>query len=288
MNDQANSLRKLVENSTTEKKETKVISVVSGKGGVGKSNFSLNFAIGLSQAGYRVALFDLDIGMANVDILMGLSTPYNIVDMIENELSIWDIIQTGPEDIHFISGGSGFTNIFKLNEVKFNRFIQQMEHLQNKFDYIILDMGAGVTETSLKFILSSHESILVTTPEPTSITDAYAMLKYLHKQNSELPCKVLINRIESDKEGISTGDNLKRGVRQFLNKEITIQGYLPNDKIVLKAVKTQKPFLLLDPNGKMSKAFNKIVSNYTGESKIVDKPMFNTFISKFKRFFKES
>ncbi len=287
MNDQANNLRKLVEKSNKQLSDTKVISIVSGKGGVGKSNFSINFVIGLRQAGKKVILIDLDIGMANVDILMGLSTKYNIVDMIENELSIWDIIETGPGDVSFISGGSGFSKLFKLNERKFNRFVEQLENLHGEYDYIVFDMGAGVSESSLQFILSSNESIVVTTPEPTSITDAYAMVKYLHNLNSELDCMVLVNRTESRKEGISTGENFQRVAKQFLKKDVSFLGYLPNDKAVLKAVKRQTPFLLLEPNGQISRSMQEVVNRYLGENNKVDKPLFQSFINQFKSFFKE-
>lgn len=287
MYDQAESLRKLVDNRDKMSSDTKVISIVSGKGGVGKSNFSINFAIALRQAGKRVVLIDLDIGMANVDILMGLSTRYNIVDMIENQLSIWDIIEKGPGDVSFISGGSGFTELFKLNERKFNRFVEQLEKLQGEFDYVIFDMGAGVSENSLQFILSSNESIVVTTPEPTSITDAYAMLKYLHNLNSDLHCNILVNRTESKKEGIKTGENFQRVARRFLDKEVTFLGYLPNDKTVLKAVKRQVPFLILEPKGQISKNLQEVVKRYLGESKTSDKPLFRSFINNFKSLFKE-
>lgn len=284
MRDQAENLRRLVVSEKSQP-DTKVISIVSGKGGVGKSNFSVNFAIGLSQAGKKVVVFDLDIGMANVDILLGLNTKYNIVDMIENDLSIWEIIEIGPENVHFISGGSGFTEIFQLNEVKFNRFVQQLELLHSSFDFIIFDMGAGVSENSLQFILSSNESIVVTTPEPTSITDAYAMLKYLHKLNSDLECRILVNRAESKKEGILTGQNLQRVAKQFLKKDISIIGYLPYDQLVLKAVKRQIPFLLLEPKGEISKNLQKVVSNYLGEQTSFERPLFSSFIKNFIRFF---
>lgn len=288
MNDQAESLRKIMDKASDVEKVSKVISVVSGKGGVGKSNFSINFAIGLAQTGKKVVLIDLDIGMANVDILMGISSKYNIVDMIEHEMTIWDIMEEGPENVHYISGGSGFTTLFKLDRVRFERFLTQLEALEKKFDFIIFDMGAGVSEDSLQFILSSHEAIVVTTPEPTSITDAYAMLKYITSQNKDLPCSLLVNRADSDKEGKVSGENFQRVVKQFLHKEVTVLGYLPTDSLVVKAVKRQKPFLLLDPSGKSSIAIKKIIKTYLGENTVDEKPLLTSFIGRFKRLFKES
>ncbi|WP_247747173.1 MinD/ParA family protein [Alkalihalobacillus sp. BA299] len=286
MNDQAESLRKIM-NNIDNGNDTKVISVVSGKGGVGKSNFSINFSIGLSQAGKRVLLFDLDIGMANVDILMGVSSKYNVVDMIENELTIWDIIETGPENVSFVSGGSGFTQLFKLNEKKFQRFMTQLESLGQEFDYIIFDMGAGVSEDSMQFILSSNEVIVVTTPEPTAITDAYAMLKYINSKMDSIQCSIIVNRTDTNKEGLLTAQNFMRVVKQFLQKDLTYLGSIPNDKSVSKAVRSQKPVLVLDPKAKSSQAIELIVKQFLGEQKIdQDKPQFHSFLHRFKRFFR--
>ena len=230
---------------------------------------------------------DLDIGMANADILMGISTRYNIVDMIENQLSIWDIIEKGPGGIAFISGGTGFSKVFQLNERKFNRFVEQLEKLNGEYDYIIFDMGAGVNENSLKFILSSNESIIITTPEPTAITDAYAMLKYLLQLKKDIECKILVNRTDSKKEAIKTGENFKRVARRFLDKEVAFLGYLPNDKLVLKAVKRQVPFILLEPKGRISKNLQEIARLYLQETKKSEQPMFRSFINNFKKLFKE-
>lgn len=283
MNDQAKSLRRLVNNSN-EKPETKVIAVVSGKGGVGKSNFALNFAIGLSQVGKKVVLFDLDIGMANVDILMGCSAKYNVIDLIEHELTIWDIIEKGPEKIDFISGGSGLTKMFKLSPLKFERFIQQLESLYQQYDYIILDMGAGATEDSIQFVLAANEVIVITTPEPTSITDAYAMLKHIHQRERYKPCSIIVNRAFSEKEGITTGENLQRATRRFLDKEAYVLGFIPDDVNVQKAVRKQDPFLILFPNSHSSKALRRIIEKFLGISMSSKESSLSTFVSKLKRF----
>ncbi|WP_216827969.1 MinD/ParA family protein [Alkalihalobacterium elongatum] len=285
MNDQAESLRRLMDNKNGMC-DTKVISVISGKGGVGKSNFSINFSLGLSRAGFRVLLFDLDIGMANVDILMGMTSKYNIVDMIENELTIWDIIEKGPGNVSFISGGSGFSQLFKLSERKLERFVTQLETLKQHYDYIIFDMGAGISEDSLQFILSGNEAIMVTTPEPTSITDAYAMLKYINNQVITIKCSLIVNRTETEKEGKVTGENFQRVVKQFLQKEITYLGSIPNDNTVKKAVRSQLPFLLLDPKAKSSRAVELIVQEFIGEQREQKSNSdFNLFVQRIKSFF---
>ncbi|RSL33185.1 MinD/ParA family protein [Salibacterium salarium] len=267
MNDQANNLRRaLQQQSQREPKKTRVLSVISGKGGVGKSNFSLNFSLALAQAGKKVVLFDLDIGMANLDILLGLNTTYDVVDMVENDNTIWDIMEEGPLGLQIVAGGSGLSDIFEMTASKKERFSRQMDLLDGAFDYIIFDMGAGATADSLNFILSSHETIVITTPEPTSITDAYAMLKHLHIQDSTLPSSILVNRAESEKEGNHTAENLQRVAQQFLKKNISVLGSIPQDKHVLQAVKRQEPFYLAYPSCKASKALQLCLDTFVDES----------------------
>lgn len=287
MNDQAKNLRRMLHMASDTEKETKVLAVVSGKGGVGKSNFSLNFALELTMAGKDVLLFDLDIGMANVDILMGVSSKYTIVDMIERELTIWDIIEEGPKSLSFVAGGTGLSSLFQMNPRKLSRFLQQLELINGKYDFIIFDMGAGISKDSLHFILSANEVIVVTTPEPTSVTDAYAMIKYIQLKDQEVPTSLLVNRTESMSEGKKTFENLKLVTDQFLQKEITMLGIIPNDPIVLKAVKSQTPFVIYAPDSKPSKAIQDIVVEYTGEKRDISPPPFSMFINKFKKYFTE-
>jgi flagellar biosynthesis protein FlhG len=290
MDDQAKNLRKMLQMASDPKMSTKVIAVVSGKGGVGKSNFSINFAIELSKSGKKVLLFDLDIGMANVDILMGISSKYTILDMIERELSIWDIVEEGPEGLSFVAGGTGFSSLFQLNPRKLARFLQQLELINGQYDYIIFDMGAGATKDSLHFILSANEIIVVTTPEPTSVTDAYSMVKYIQLKDQEIPMKVLVNRAETLIEGKKTFSNLKLVTEQFLKKEITLLGIIPNDQIVFKAGKVQKPFILYAPSCKPSQAIKEIVRGFIGNGKERNEettPPFSMFMRKIKQYFTE-
>lgn len=287
MNDQADNLRKLLHQASNEGKDTKVVAVVSGKGGVGKSNFSLNFAIELTKSGKKVILFDLDIGMANVDILMGVSSKYTIVDMIERELEIGDIIETGPSNLCFIAGGTGLSSMFSMNPRKLTRFLQQLEQINGTYDFIIFDMGAGVSKDSLHFILSANEIVVVTTPEPTSVTDAYAMIKYIQLKDQDIPILLLVNRVETNTEGKKTYENLKLVTSQFLQKDISLLGVIPNDPIVLKAVKSQVPFCIFSPDSKPSKSIQNIVTEYTGE-KSEKSPPFSIFIDKFKKYFSEN
>ena len=158
--------------------------MTSGKGGVGKSNFTLNFALTLQSKGYKVLVFDADIGLANIDVLMGISSKYNLYHLLKKEKTIWEIIQKGYNDLEFIAGGSGFNDLLRLTDEELDYFAEQVMQLNGYVDFIIFDTGAGLSKETLKFILAAEEAIVVTTPEPTSITDAYAIIKMVNSMGS--------------------------------------------------------------------------------------------------------
>ncbi|MFE8699094.1 MinD/ParA family protein [Cytobacillus sp. FJAT-54145] len=283
MNDQAEALRNKISN--IEKDSTpKTIAVVSGKGGVGKSNFSLNFAISLSKRGQKVLLFDMDVGMGNIDILMGRTTKSTIVDFFKGDKSLKDVVMEGPDNIRYIAGGSGLSQLIKLDEELVEFFSNELSKLINDYDYIIFDMGAGVSEESLNFILAVDEIVVITTPEPTSITDAYAMMKYIHLNNQDLPILIMVNRVQSEKEGKETFNRLKMVLKRFLDRDVILLGTLPDDKAIHQSVVKQVPFINNEKSN-ASKALYKITERY-------EKQSFNTlppsnhflFVSKLKQF----
>ncbi|UOQ93238.1 MinD/ParA family protein [Halobacillus shinanisalinarum] len=281
MADQAEQLRSRL--MRMDKPKAKTIAVASGKGGVGKTNFTINFALKLIQQGKRVLIFDLDIGMGNVDILLGVTPKYSIVHLFQEQQDIRDMIEAGPNNLDYIAGGSGLSTLFQLDEDRFIYFHQAFEQLTIEYDFILFDMGAGATEDSLHFITSADEVMIVTTPEPTSITDAYAMIKHLIRQNPALPIHVLINRALSAQAGLSTFVRLEAAVKKFLNKQISNLGVVPDDHSVLEAVTNQLPFVLATPKSRASKAVGQIVAQY-----LILKGLSNhegeSFISKLKRF----
>ncbi|GAA4059961.1 MinD/ParA family protein [Amphibacillus indicireducens] len=285
-NDQAASLRQKMKEKNG-KKQAKTIAVVSGKGGVGKSNFTINFALKLIEKKKSVLIIDLDIGMGNVDILLGLQARYSIVQMYENDLSIHDIIEVGSNAISYISAGSGLSTVFNMDEEKLNYFLDQYHQISTEYDYIFFDMGAGATNESLAYILAADECILVTTPEPTSMMDGYAMIKHIHNKNDQLPFYLLINRADSVKEGKQVIKRLQKVTNYFLGKQITPLGVLPDDKKVSKAVISQVPFTLYDPLAQVSRAIDQIVTQYLTDSIDLDKKAPSSFITKLKKFIKE-
>ncbi|WP_181536722.1 MinD/ParA family protein [[Anoxybacillus] calidus] len=287
MRDQAESLRMLLNRMDKETK-TKAIAVISGKGGVGKSNFSLNFSLMLLKRGFNVLLFDMDIGMGNIDILLGQSSHVSIIDMFNNGLSIRDLIKKGPENLSFIAGGTGLTKVFTMDQQKLDYFIDQLQSVSQEYDYMIFDMGAGISEDRLQLLMAVHEIFVITTPEPTSITDAYAAMKYIHMLEKNIPFYLVVNRAQTDKEGRETLIRLTNAMKQFLGKEIIKLGMLPEDRAVSKAVARQMPFLLLDPATKVSRAIVEITDRYL--SKNTDAEItthsFN-FFTKLRRFLLE-
>jgi flagellar biosynthesis protein FlhG len=285
MKDQAENLRRRLE-ARQNQSMAKTIAVLSGKGGVGNSNFSLNFSIALSQRGKKVLLFDLDIGMGNIDILIGENSPCSIIDFLEKECRLKDIIMSGPGNISVITGGTGMTNLFSLDEDKYTRFNEEFSLLLANYDYILFDMGAGITEDSVKFLLCVDEMVVITTPEPTSIMDAYSAMKYIHSVNKEIPFLLVCNRVFSSKDGKETINRLQNALVKFLGSEAVALGYLPDDRTVPKSVAKQMPFLLFDSEADVSKAIMDIASRYANHSIWEELTMQKSrFLQNMKRYF---
>lgn len=259
-NDQAMNLRRKLQ-QFKEPKQAKTISVVSGKGGVGKSNFAVNFSLELLKIKKKVLLVDLDVGMGNIDILLGLNATKTIVDMFDQRLKIHDIIEEGPNDLAYIAAGNGLADFFDLDETKKDYFLEQYQELVQVYDYIIFDMGAGATNDSLSFIVASDECIAVTTPEPTSITDAYGMIKHILQTQQNMPISVIMNR-SSMKSGRQALERFQRIVEHFLTIEICKLGIIPDDKTVSTAVIRQIPYVLLNEKSAVSRAIKNITVNF--------------------------
>jgi flagellar biosynthesis protein FlhG len=275
MNDQAQGLRNLVRSHNEQPdRTTRVLTVTSGKGGVGKSNFTLNFALTLQAKGYKVLVFDADIGMANIDVLMGASPKYSLYHLLKRQKSIWEIIHKGYNELEFIAGGSGFNDLLGLSEAELDYFMQQISQLNGYVDFIIFDTGAGLSRETLRFIVAAQETIVVTTPEPTSITDAYAIIKMVQGMNYDVSFRLVINRVTDSKEGKQTADKIGMVSKQFLNLDIPTLGYVEDDPNVSKAVKKQVPFTIAFPHCSASKGIQELADRFlagqdvpeTGES----------------------
>ncbi|MGM9951083.1 MAG: MinD/ParA family protein [Lysinibacillus sp.] len=260
MRDQAEKLRmKMLE---SEGAKGRSLAVVSGKGGVGKSNFTMNFAALLAKEGKKVVILDMDIGMGNIHILLGETVSSSLNEYLDGKLSIEEVMHDGPYGLQYISGGSGMASLMEWSEKMFNRLIEGFEHLQENFDYILFDMGAGATDWSLKLLTSVDEIIVISTAEPTAIMDAYSMMKYIYLKDSEKQFTILCNRVFTQEEGRDTLNRLAGAMKKFLSKDVMILGSLPEDPVVRNAVREQMPFTLAYPEAPISKTMRRMVSAF--------------------------
>ncbi|WP_163536813.1 MinD/ParA family protein [Gracilibacillus sp. YIM 98692] len=284
MIDQAAKLRSMVKHKTYDEHKATAIAVASGKGGVGKSNFALNFSLALRQKGKKVLLIDLDSGMGNIDILIGSTAVHSLVDLYENQLTIYDIIELGPKSLHYIAGGNAQDKIFHLDQQRLDYFFYQMEIVFPVYDFIILDLGAGVTKESIQYVLAADECILVTTPEPTALTDAYAMIKHILLQQKQA-IHLVMNKVNNQKQGRECMDRMIGVVKQFLHHHVNPLAIIPEDPIIPKSVLAQTPFYSSSPKALSSKAIDTAVTTFIGEVDQNHKKA--NFLSKLRRFMLE-
>lgn len=267
--DQASELRRMVSQAEA-KPEARVITVTSGKGGVGKSSISLNLAIQMARMGKRIVVLDADFGLANIEVMLGVRPRANLADLMFRGKELSDIITDGPEGIKFISGGSGIQELASMNKSQVIYLTKKLVELDAYADIIIIDTGAGISDSVLEFVASGNEVLLVATPEPTSITDAYALLKALN-QNSEFSkhntkIKLIANRVRNEEEGTLLYENIKNVVDKFLNLELLYLGCIPQDDQISKAVIKQKPVSISSPQAPSAKALEKLAHELLPEN----------------------
>lgn len=273
--DQAEKLRNIIKRQDLQpdkERIAKVITVTSGKGGVGKTSVSVNLAIQLSQMGKRVVIFDADFGLANIEIMLGLRPKYNLADLMYRGKSIEDIITYGPAGIGFISGGSGINELANLSRDQVFSLIHRLEDLDRLADIIIIDTGAGISDTVLEFVAASEEVLLVATPEPTSITDAYALLKTLNRKVSYKPDKTVVkmvaNQVRGEKDATELFEKLGVVVEKFLDIDVEFLGSVPYDKNMRNAVMRQAPVSISQPDSGSAKAVRMLAARI--ENRLMD------------------
>jgi len=264
MINQADNLRNIVKLKNQKQiTNARVIAVTSGKGGVGKSNTSINLALQFQKMGKRVIIIDADFGLANVEVMFGIVPKYTLGDLMFTNKSLTDIITKGPEGVGFISGGSGIAKMVNMDKDQVKRLVGKMSELEEIADIVIIDTGAGISSTVMEFLVAVPEMIIVTTPEPTSITDSYALLKALgihpdfNKNSTKI--KMIANRVSGEEEGLNLYEKLNAVVERFLNVKMEYLGIVPYDNNINKAVMRQQPVSLLYPDSIASKNYERIV-----------------------------
>ncbi len=264
--DQAEQLRNIIKakNQLHGKPAARVITVTSGKGGVGKSNTAINLAVQFKQEGKKVIILDADFGLANIEIMFGAVPKYNFGDLINKGKNIKDIITWGPMEVGFISGGSGITGLANMDKDNLNYIIQNLKELDAIADVIIIDTGAGISDTVMEFLVASGEILLVTTPEPTSITDSYSLIKALrmHPQykKAETSVKVIANRVDRESEGPVLFEKLNCVVEKFLEVPLSYLGAVPQDNQLIQSVMQQMPVSIRNPKAKSALAYKNIAA----------------------------
>lgn len=260
--DQAEQLRIIKASQVRSKPLARVMTVTSGKGGVGKSNVSINLAIQFRKMGKRVIILDADFGLANIEIMFGAVPKHNLCDLIYQGKSIRDIITWGPMETGFISGGSGIAGMSNLSKDYLDYIIQNLAELDSIADIIIVDTGAGISDAVLEFLVACGEVLLVTTQEPTSITDSYSLLKALYRHprfdESSTKVKMIANRVKKEADGEVLFEKLNAVVSRYLKIPLIYLGSIPEDAQLSNAVMQQLPVSLQNPEAKSSRAFQRI------------------------------
>jgi flagellar biosynthesis protein FlhG len=251
--DQASTLRKLAAEKKDERRiVTKTIAITSGKGGVGKTSLAVGLSIALARDGKtKVTLLDADLGLANINVILGIIPQFNLYHVIKGKKKLKDIVIDVPEGIKIIAGASGFHQLANLDIKQRKEFIDEFQAIEGD-DFMIIDTGAGVSQNVLSFVVAADEVIVVTTPEPTAITDAYGIIKSIAAQTNDKVIKLIVNRVQSVSEGKRVAQRIINIAGQFLNIKVESLGFVFDDQMVPKSVRNQKPFIVSFPKTKAS------------------------------------
>jgi len=239
---------KVVSDKATVKRSSRgcrVIAVTSGKGGVGKTNIAVNLGLVMARRGHRVLVFDADMGLANVDVLLGLIPQHTLVHLLYGQKTLSEIVIEGPEGLKIVASGSGgVQELANLNDAQRAKFLQALEGLQDEADVILVDTGAGLSRNVLAFAMAAQEVVLVTTPEPTALMDAYGVIKVLNMEKKDPVIRVIVNMAGSQSEADEAGRKLVVLSKRFLDVDIEYAGFVPRDMAMLRAVREQRPVCL--------------------------------------------
>lgn len=303
MDDQAARLRKLIidktgytrpaglgeeayvpEDMPREETDARLIAVTSGKGGVGKTNFAVNLAIALGSAGQRVLIIDADLGMSNVDVILGTSSKYNLLNLLEKDVSLQDVIMQGPYGVNYISGGSGLEQMAELSLPQRQELMLKLSACGQMADIILIDTGAGIGRNVLDFILTADEVLLVTTPEPTALTDAYALMKIYSMYAQHKNIRMVVNRVYDEKDSYDVSNKLRRTAERFLGLPLSCLGYIYEDRSLQQAVKKQIPLLISYPDSMSAKCIMAIGNSILGSAHKRVKLGWKEFLRRFFDF----
>ena len=282
MSDQASRLRNLVEERAEEEaqareigelyfgvtEDTRVIAITSGKGGVGKTNLAVNLAVALQLSGKHVMLIDADIGMANVNLLMGSVTNRSLIDLLDDEVTLEDVVEDGVAGVKYISGVAGIEAALNLNRNEQKKLHKKLGRCSELADIILIDTGAGLNRNVIEFVLAAEEVLLVTTPEPTALADAYAVIKAYTTYTQRRNIKLIVNRIRDEEEFDDVVDKINQTTKKFLELTIDSLGYIYEDKTVREAVHSQEPFIIVNQDSPASRCVFELAKSLLSGQKM--------------------
>ncbi len=294
MKDQAEHLRLMVRSLQdkirdevfgSSPRRCRVIAVTSGKGGVGKTNLALGLAITLAGAGYGVMLMDGDLGLANVDVVLGMSSQYDLSHVVRGERDLVEIVAEGPCGLKILPGSSGIGELANLDPLIMMRLLREVTLLDQTMDYLFIDTGAGISNQVMPYLLSSREILLVTTPEPTALADAYSLIKVFCQNHGEGRLRLIVNMARSRQEGSDAAERLQNTTRSFLGLDPEFLGSVFYDPAIQNAVSQHKSYVIASPGCPAALDTVKIASELGGipfEPPSGAESFFNNFISHFK------
>ena len=260
--DQATTLRTMTDatpsTSAPARAATRVFAITSGKGGVGKTAVVANIAVLLARKGKRVLILDADLGLANIDVVFGLAPNYNLNHFFSGDQELEAILVEGPLGIRILPAGSGVQRFTRLDSGQKLRLLEALDAMHNDFDFVLIDTEAGISENVTYFNTAAQEILVVTTPEPTAITDAYALMKLLSNQYHEKHFNLIVNFINSEEEALDVYRKLTMVANRYLDISIDYMGSIPRDRQMVEAIRRQKVLVELYPDSKTATAFESL------------------------------
>lgn len=271
MTDQAQLLRNLASNDSCTVPRT--VAVTSGKGGVGKTNIAINLALALISLNQKVALLDGDLGLANADLLLGVYPKYTLIDLVNGKRELSDIIVEGPLGLKVIAGSSGAYELANLNQMGLDRLISAALHLNNDLDFLIVDTSAGLARNVIRVIMAVNEVLVVATSEPSSIADAYGLIKTIVQHEPDKDIIVIANMVRSPNEGLLVWQKINLMTARFLHREVKYGGSVLFDHKVVAAVKAQQAFVLAYPGSSASRSVHSVAENVLTKNYLATDPI---------------
>ncbi|PKK91367.1 MAG: ATP-binding protein [Candidatus Wallbacteria bacterium HGW-Wallbacteria-1] len=240
----------------------RTIAITSGKGGVGKTHLAANLAIKFARAGKRVMVLDADLGLANLDIVLGVRPRYSLAHVIKGEKTLKDVVFEGPEGIRVIAGGSGLEELADLGDDARLELLSAMEQVEDQVDIMIIDTGAGLSRNVLSFLKAADEIVVISTPEPSSLADAYGVIKATARERKDIQVSVVANRVWSTEEAEDVFQRLSMVSRQFLGINLKDGGFVFEDPVVSEAVRKRSPFVVMSPSSRASACMDDVASRF--------------------------